>query len=121
MGVLGRAFLQPTITRVYVLPFLNDPLFLLFTPLTYQQHTLLVLHTLHKIVLVSMICSTLLVATFVRYAMGDNCPCGWKVEETGDVYTHKIFEDFSNSPNIEHMLSDNNANSFLKDWMIYDF
>jgi hypothetical protein len=68
-----------------------------------------------------MICTTLLTFILLKYATAEHCPCGWKVPETGEVYTHRIFEDFSKAPDIESILTDDKAKPLLDDWMIYDF
>ena len=68
-----------------------------------------------------MLCSALLTLVLLKYAVGEDCPCGWKVEDTGDVYTHRIFNDFSRSPDVQHVLSDEKAKPMMEDWMVYDF
>ena len=104
--------------------------FLLRLPLSFHctsYHT----YTLHTWVLVhlsihysNMICSALITLILLRWVTAWDCPCGWKVKETGEVYTHRIFEDFATLPD-NHNLVQNHANNtsaaFPNDWMIYDF
>lgn len=68
-----------------------------------------------------MICSTLLSLILFKYVTAEHCSCGWKDPETNEVYTHRIFQDFSKAPDIDHILSDAKAKPLLDDWMIYDF
>lgn len=51
----------------------------------------------------------------------EDCPCGWKVQETGDVFTHKLVHDFSTWPNTADLLQNRSANDFSKHWMVYDY
>lgn len=79
----------------------------------------------------NMLSSTILTLLLLQYASAtsndhaapDSCPCGWKDEETGRVYTHRILQDFSQSPDIDNLLheSKGTAKSLMDSWMIYDF
>ena len=70
-----------------------------------------------------MLCSSIFTLVLFKYvvAAAEHCSCGWKDEETGLVYTHRIFEDFSKYPNVKNLLKDDKAKQFTNDWMIYDF
>lgn len=60
-----------------------------------------------------------LLAGSVVYAK--DCPCGWRIGRSNELYTHSIDYDFSQYPDMENLLSDKRASSFLSQWMIYDF
>lgn len=78
-----------------------------------------------------MISSTILIlavlqsvkAVHIDASASDHCPCGWKDEENGRVYTHRIAQDFSQSPDIDNLMHEANgkAKSLMDYWMIYDF
>lgn len=51
----------------------------------------------------------------------EDCPCGWEARETGDVFTHKLFYDFSTWLDTADLLKDRPAHDFSRHWMIYDY
>lgn len=71
-----------------------------------------------------MICSAFITLILLKLIAAEDCPCGWKVEETDEVYTHRILEDFSTFPDAQNLLQEDASKAsatILKDWMIYDF
>lgn len=78
-----------------------------------------------------MLSTTILTLALLKYVTAathghpspDHCPCGWKDEENGRVYTHRIVEDFSHAPDIDNLLHEakGKAKPLMDSWMIYDF
>lgn len=62
-------------------------------------------------------------ATAAATAADDSCPCGWRDNDSGRVYTHRIFQDFSQYPDVRNLLHEANgkAKPLMDEWLIYDF
>ncbi|KIY02827.1 uncharacterized protein Z520_01292 [Fonsecaea multimorphosa CBS 102226] len=65
------------------------------------------------------ICSLTLIQ--IAQSVSVNCPCGWLLKEQDTIYTHRLYEDFAQYPDIDSLLNSREAARFNRDWMIYDY
>lgn len=59
--------------------------------------------------------------TLLVFSSATKCPCGWRLETHNTIYTHRLYTDFSTSPDARPAFDDPTASVFNNNWMVYNF
>lgn len=60
-----------------------------------------------------------LLITIVQLVQADgSCPCGYRMQDTREVYTHLLYNNFTNALPRKHLVPDSGADWFTNNWYL---